>query len=120
MHVMTPTSTLPRALVAALASVSVLAGCGAGSGTAEPTPTAGDTGATDTDRDPDTDSDTGTVGDGAPGGSDETVRVGLVAEPASLDFTTSGGAAIPQVMMDNVYETLVTIDEGEIVPALAQ
>ena len=120
MHVMTPTSTLPRALAAALASVSVLAGCGAGSGTAEPTPTAGDTGATDTDRDPDTDSDTGTVGDGAPGGSDETVRVGLVAEPASLDFTTSGGAAIPQVMMDNVYETLVTIDEGEIVPALAQ
>ena len=53
------------------------------------------------------------------GGSDETVRVGLVAEPASLDFTTTGGAAIPQILMDNIYETLVRIDEGEIVPGLA-
>lgn len=49
------------------------------------------------------------------------MRLGLVAEPASLDFTTSGGAAIPQLMMDNVYETLVAVDqEGDIVPSLAQ
>ena len=118
---MTTTSTLTRARTLAavtLASTALLAGCSAGSGTTEPAPTTGsggtDEGATDGDD------STGTGGDTTPGGSDETVRVGLVAEPASLDFTTSGGAAIPQVMMDNVYETLVTIDEGEIVPALAE
>src|SRR5690606_32369039 len=58
----------------------------------------------------------------AGGPSDETVRVGLVAEPASLDFTTTDGAAIPQLLLDNVYETLVTVDveSGEIVGALAE
>lgn len=130
---MTTTSTLTRALTlagTALVSAALLAGCSAGSSTAEPTPTPGGTGATagnDTDTDG-TGADGGTSTDGTStddgtgqaGGSDETVRVGLVAEPASLDFTTSGGAAIPQVMMDNVYETLVTIDEGEIAQALAE
>ena len=50
------------------------------------------------------------------------VRIGLVAEPASLDFTTTDGAAIPQLLLKNVYETLVTVDvdSGEIVPALAE
>jgi peptide/nickel transport system substrate-binding protein len=117
MHVMTPTSTLTRALVAALASTALLAGCGAGSGTSTPEATAPEG---TTDADDETGSGTGAGGDTAPRGSDERVRIGLVAEPASLDFTTSGGAAIPQVMMDNVYETLVTIDEGEIVPGLAE
>ncbi|WP_131105888.1 ABC transporter substrate-binding protein [Ornithinimicrobium sufpigmenti] len=123
---MTATSTLTRArtlAAAALASTALLAGCSAGSGTADPTPTAG-SGAGEGTGSGSGDGDgvdaTGTGGDTTPGGSDETVRVGLVAEPASLDFTTNGGAAIPQVMMDNVYETLVTIDEGEIVPALAE
>lgn len=126
---MTATSTMTRArtlAAAALASTALLAGCSAGSGTTE-SPTAGSgegTGAEAPDGTADEDGGTddgGSTGGGTtPGGSDETVRVGLVAEPASLDFTTSGGAAIPQVMMDNVYETLVTIDEGEIVPALAQ
>lgn len=52
---------------------------------------------------------------------DELVRVGLIAEPASLDFTTTDGAAIPQLLLENVYEGLVTIDveSGEIVGALA-
>ncbi len=50
----------------------------------------------------------------------ESVTIGLVAEPASLDFTTTDGAAIPQAVLDNVYETLVTTDQdGEIVGALA-
>lgn len=51
---------------------------------------------------------------------DDGVVVGTVAAPASLDFTSTGGAAIPQALMANVYETLVRIDEdGEIVPHLA-
>lgn len=48
------------------------------------------------------------------------VVVGTVGPPASLDFTTTSGAAIPQALMGNVYETLVRIDEdGAIVPHLA-
>ena len=30
----------------------------------------------------------------------------MVAEPANLDFTTTDGAAIPQALLDNVYEGL--------------
>lgn len=50
------------------------------------------------------------------------ITLGLIAEPASLDFTTTDGAAIPQALMDNVYETLVRVNDksGKIVPALAK
>jgi peptide/nickel transport system substrate-binding protein len=58
---------------------------------------------------------------GGRGGGDTTLGVGLVAEPASLDFTTTDGAAIPQALLYNVYETLVKVDqEGEVVPSLAK
>lgn len=41
--------------------------------------------------------------------------------PAGLDFTTVGGAAAPQALVGNVYETLVRIDdEGAPVPHLAE
>lgn len=55
------------------------------------------------------------------GESEERVTIGLFAEPASLDFTTTDGAAIPQALLYNVYETLLKVDSdsGEIVPALA-
>ncbi len=44
--------------------------------------------------------------------------MGLVAEPANLDFTRTDGAAIPQALLDNVYERLVKLDkDGEIGPA---
>jgi len=47
--------------------------------------------------------------------------VGLVLEPASLDFTRIDGAPIPQALLSNVYETLVKQDQsGRIVPALAK
>lgn len=47
--------------------------------------------------------------------------VAHTAEPANLDFTTTGGAAIPQALMENVYESLVRIDQdGELQPALAE
>jgi peptide/nickel transport system substrate-binding protein len=63
----------------------------------------------------------GTAGGGAAGGGDKSsLTLGLVAEPASLDFTKIEGAAIPQALLTNVYETLVKQDqEGKIVPSLA-
>ncbi|WP_066519526.1 ABC transporter substrate-binding protein [Curtobacterium ammoniigenes] len=36
-----------------------------------------------------------------------TVRVGLVLEPTSLDIRTQAGAALDQVLIDNVYQGLV-------------
>ena len=49
------------------------------------------------------------------------VVLGLGAAPASLDFTTTDGAAIPQVLLDNVYEGLVKLDPaGKIVGDLAK
>ncbi|MCS5468342.1 ABC transporter substrate-binding protein, partial [Curtobacterium flaccumfaciens pv. betae] len=38
------------------------------------------------------------------GGKDATVRVGLVLEPTSLDIRTQSGAALEQVLIDNVYQ----------------
>ncbi|MDO5696459.1 MAG: ABC transporter substrate-binding protein [Dermatophilus congolensis] len=52
--------------------------------------------------------------------ADKGLVVGMTAEPASLDFTTVDGAAIPQALLTNVYEGLVELDpQGKIVPALA-
>lgn len=54
-------------------------------------------------------------------GSKDSASLAFTAEPANLDFTTSDGTAIPQVLMDNVYQGLVRLDQnGEIVPALAK
>lgn len=51
----------------------------------------------------------------------DSVVVGTTSPPASLDFTTTGGAAIPQALMNNVYETLVLIDDtGQPQPLLAE
>lgn len=50
----------------------------------------------------------------------EVLTVAASAPPASLDFTTTGGAAGPQALMGNVYETLVLIDDsGQPQPNLA-
>ncbi|MEP6650496.1 MAG: ABC transporter substrate-binding protein [Lapillicoccus sp.] len=57
---------------------------------------------------------------GSGGDSAGSISVGLVLEPASLDFTKVDGAAIPQALLTNVYETLVKQDQdGKIVPSLA-
>lgn len=54
-------------------------------------------------------------------GTRDSATLAFTAEPANLDFTTTDGAAIPQVLMDNVYEGLVRLDQqGEVVPALAK
>ena len=57
-------------------------------------------------------------GDSAPR---DNVVVAASAAPAGLDFTTTGGAAAPQALVGNVYETLVRIDaSGAPVPHLAE
>jgi len=49
------------------------------------------------------------------------VTIGLQLEPPTLDLTESPAAAIPQVLLYNVYEGLVKLDEsGEIQPLLAE
>ncbi|MET3803605.1 peptide/nickel transport system substrate-binding protein [Nakamurella sp. UYEF19] len=53
--------------------------------------------------------------------SDASLSIGFILEPSSLDFTQADGAAIPQVLLTNVYETLVKLDQsGTIMPSLAQ
>ncbi len=61
----------------------------------------------------------GASGDGG-GASNKSLAVGLSAEPANLDMTRTDGAAIPQALLYNVYETLVKVDQkGKIAPSLA-
>lgn len=87
--------------VAAVSVSLALASCSAGSGT-----TGGSSGA-------------GGGGAGKQSGN-AALTVGLVAEPANLDFTKSDGAAIPQALLYNVYQGLVQLDQdGKIVPGLA-
>ena len=63
---------------------------------------------------------TTTSPDVGPGGVRTDVIIAVALEPVNLDFTTTSGAAIPQLLMNNVYETLVKIDQdGGIVPLLA-
>ncbi|WP_152185399.1 ABC transporter substrate-binding protein [Segeticoccus rhizosphaerae] len=99
------------ALVVAAAASLVLASCSAGSSTSgggDESPGGGATG--------------GATG-GTAGGqeaSNASLSIGLVAEPANLDFTKTDGAAIPQVLLYNVYEGLVQLDQkGDIAPGLA-
>jgi peptide/nickel transport system substrate-binding protein len=48
------------------------------------------------------------------------LTVALQASPLNLDYTTSAGAAIPQALLYNVYESLVKLDDsGQIVDLLA-
>lgn len=63
----------------------------------------------------------GTEGAAPPTGPDATLRIGATAEPPTMDPTVNNAAAIPQVLLYNVYETLVRIDgEGEMQPLLAE
>jgi len=64
---------------------------------------------------------TGAPDDGLTAPSNDTLTVGFALEPVSLDITGAAGAAIPQVLLGNVYEGLVAVaDDGSIVPALAE
>ncbi len=95
------THRLTRLVVPLAAAALALTACTAGSSTTPPSATGGSA-----------------TGAGAAGS--EKITLGLVAEPASLDFTKTDGAAIPQALLVNVYEGLVKLDQdGKIVPALA-
>ncbi|MGH9135037.1 MAG: ABC transporter substrate-binding protein [Ilumatobacteraceae bacterium] len=65
------------------------------------------------------------AGSTAPGGSGPVdvgaeVIVGAVLEPTSLDIVHTAGAALDQILLDNIYETLLTADaSGAIQPGLA-
>jgi peptide/nickel transport system substrate-binding protein len=119
-----------RSLIAtAAAATLVLAGCSAGSGLTETTSSsAGTTTAESTATGSSTSAETSpgstgesSTGTSGPAPSDGTLSLGLVLEPESLDFTTTSGAAIPQILLDNVYETLVTqAQDGSIQPGLAK
>jgi peptide/nickel transport system substrate-binding protein len=52
---------------------------------------------------------------------DPAVTVSAILEPTSLDIVSVAGAALDQVLLDNVYETLLTLtEEGGIEPGLAE
>lgn len=52
---------------------------------------------------------------------DASVRIGLVLEPTDLDIRHTSGAALDQVLIDNVYQGLVSrTPDGDIVDTLAQ
>ena len=52
---------------------------------------------------------------GSAGAGDSEVVVGAVLEPTSLNLITQAGAALDQVLLDNVYETLLTATaEGDV------
>ena len=51
----------------------------------------------------------------------DTVTIGFSLEPTSLDISGTAGAAIPQVLLNNVYEGLLRVqNDGKIVGALAK
>ncbi|AKU18335.1 ABC transporter substrate-binding protein [Luteipulveratus mongoliensis] len=96
-------------VVVAVLGVSLVAGCSAGSTKDDQTGSAPTT------------SGSGAPGSSAPSGpSNDGITIGLIAEPASLDFTKNDGAAIPQAELGNIYETLVKQDQnGKVVNGLA-
>ena len=52
---------------------------------------------------------------GSAGAGDGEVVVGAVLEPTSLNLIAQAGAALDQVLLDNVYETLLTATaEGDV------
>lgn len=60
-------------------------------------------------------------GTSAPTATPKTLSVGATLEPPTLDPTMSDAASIPQLLLYNVYETLVKMDsDGTIKPLLAE
>lgn len=64
---------------------------------------------------------TGTAPDpSSPASPRRTLDVGATLEPATMDLTTSDAASIPQLLLYNVYETLLKVNaDGDIRPLLA-
>ena len=88
------------ASAALLASALILSACTGGAETTDPTTAPSATGKPD---------------------ADGTLVVGLVLEPDNLDIRLTSGAALEQVLIDNVYQGLVTRDqENKVVASLAK
>jgi len=110
-------ATLGLALVAAAcggdnsgSSVATTTAASAASSTSASATTAG--GATTTAA--------GTVTTAATASGKTSIKIGETLAPASLDITPQSGAAVPQALLYNVYETLVSIDDsGAFQPLLA-
>ncbi|MDO4412063.1 ABC transporter substrate-binding protein [Cutibacterium sp.] len=52
---------------------------------------------------------------------EKVITIGATAAPSTLDLMTNNAAAIPQVLLYNVYETLVRVDDsGKLVSLLAK
>ncbi|MGI9029247.1 MAG: ABC transporter substrate-binding protein, partial [Ilumatobacteraceae bacterium] len=52
---------------------------------------------------------------------DDAITVGAVLAPTNLDLVTQAGAALDQVLLDNVYETLLMAnDDGQVEAGLTQ
>lgn len=63
----------------------------------------------------------GEDGESTGGTSTESLTIGFSAEPANLDMTRTDGAALPQLLLYNLYESLVKLNQdGDIVPGLAK
>ncbi len=63
----------------------------------------------------------GMTGCAGSSGSAASLVVGATAEPSSLDLWHVDGASIPQVLLYNVYQTLVKVDgSGKLQPSLAE
>jgi peptide/nickel transport system substrate-binding protein len=62
-----------------------------------------------------------TTSGGSSGGGTTKLSIGETLAPVSLDISQESGAAIPQALLYNVYETLVRIDDqGKFQPLLAK
>lgn len=82
--------------------------------------TTGDTATGDTAPGSDVSTGAPTTAPAGEGDTDAAVVVGAVLEPTSLDVLREAGAAIDQVLLDNVYETVLTLDDdGTIADGLA-
>lgn len=60
---------------------------------------------------------------GGEGAAGSEISIGLVLEPTNLDIRSTGGVALDQILIDNVYQGLVGLAPGtldELVPVLAQ
>ena len=53
--------------------------------------------------------------------TNSTITIGFTLEPVSLDISGVAGQAIPQVLLNNIYEGLLKVENsGKIVPSLAE
>lgn len=69
------------------------------------------------------DGDGGANGGGAGTSEPREITVGLQLEPGNLDIRTTGGVALDQILIDNVYQGLIGLKPGtvdEFVPVLAE